>query len=343
MAGAQHSQKDAADRGMEATPPDGPTKAALWLLSVGEEVAVQVLGQLEDGEIVQLRERMAAVHRCTPAQITAIQQEFQTLVSRPILAPQSGQVYLRRLMAKAKGEESAQRLLTAPVSPAEPTAPTDAIGLALALATERPQVAAVCLARTKPELAAEVLQQFSEEHRLEVLSRLAGLDSVPTEAAAQLDRALRGHVQVQAGPQTEVDGVRAAALLLNEVAPDVAQQMLDVLAKANGDLATGIRRAMFTFEDVAKLDRKGLQALLKETPSDQLLLALRAAGQDLRAKVFGAMSKRAAAMMQDDLEVMAPARLSEVEKAQQAVVDVALQMRADGRLTVAGHGGDELV
>ena len=132
-------------------------------------------------------------------------------------------------------------------------------------------------------------------------------------------------------------------MLLNQIDTEAAANILDTIASESDDLATEIRRAMFTFEDLRAVDRRAFQTLLKEVQSDQLLLALKTASEELQDKIFGSLSKRAAAMLKDDLEVMGPARLSDVESAQQQIVSVALQLQSEGRITIAGQGSDEYV
>ena len=137
--------------------------------------------------------------------------------------------------------------------------------------------------------------------------------------------------------------MRAAATILNQIDTEMADEILEGVGDDESDLAGEIRRAMFTFEDLLSLDQRGFQVLLKEIPSDQLLIALKTASEELKEKLFGSLSKRAGAMLMDDLEVMGPVRLADVEESQQTIVSAALQLQAEGKLSIAGHGGDDYV
>ncbi len=334
-------------RDKDANALNGPTKAAIWLMSIEEDLAVQIMSHLEDDEIVRIKERIESLSTKSPEHITLVHSEFMSRLQRPVLSGRASSAYLKKLMVRAKGEEKANQLLNPPVSTTSTEVPgvgtMDPKTLAPWLTNEHPQIAAVCLARLEPAQASIVLGLLPENMRVEIVRRIAALTHVPDTAVSELERALSATLPTESGVRRELNGVRAAAQVLNQLGRDDAQKLLETLGQSNADLVTGIRRAMFTFDDLVTLDRRGFQMLLKEVQSDQLLLALKAANRDVRNKVLASLSKRAADMLKDDLETMGPVRLADVEKAQQGIVDTALQLRADGRLAIAGQGGEEFV
>jgi flagellar motor switch protein FliG len=176
-----------------------------------------------------------------------------------------------------------------------------------------------------------------------VVGRVAKLSRVPRQVLDAAERVLSAGLPTSRDADREVDGIRTAAQLLNHLEAEMADDILDGLESETDTIAQDIRQAMFTFEDLSALDRRGFATLLKEVQSDQLLVALKTASNDLKDKVFSSLSKRAAEMLKDDLEVMRPVRLAEVQEAQQAIVSVALQLKNEGKLVIAGAGGDEFV
>jgi flagellar motor switch protein FliG len=319
----------------------------LWLLSVDEEVAVRILGELEESEVQRLHEAAKSLKQVSAEQIAMVHREYFELTRPGVLRLRGTTGYLGRLVEQAMGSEKAAALFgpSTPETPEEPSGLEHAdVGLlASVLSREHPQIIAAVVAHIDPERAAMVVQQLDEELRREVIGRVATIGPVPPDALERVEKVLAAGLPTTETDAVDVDGVRTAAVLLNRLVPDEAEDLLNALEGHDAEAAASVRRAMFRFDDLVELDTRGFQTLLKEVQSDQLLLALKTAPEELRKKVFASLSKRAAEMLRDDLEVMGPARLSDVELAQQAVVDVALQLRAEGTLNIAGQGGEEFV
>ena len=194
------------------------------------------------------------------------------------------------------------------------------------------------LATLTPQRASEVLLHLPEANRQDIVVRVARLSKMPHASLTRAQEVLSAGLPVKGTADYEVDGVRVAATMLNQLQVETAENILESLGSET--LSAEVRQAMFTFEDLLKLDKRGMQALLKEANGEQLLLALKAASDELREKIFASLSKRAAEMMREDLEVMGPARLADVEKAQMEIVTVALKLRAEGKINVVGAGGE---
>jgi len=330
----------------------GPVKAALWVLSVDEKLAVDILRHLDDAEIAQLADTARALGRTTPEQLAGIHIEFRKILELQPLHLKGSMEYLGRLAHEALGENKAAQFFTSEDSPefegrgASSTSvlnDADLDVLASLRGREHPQIIAAVLANLDEKRSSAVLGRLREEQTTDVLYRIANMKEVPAEALSTAEKILSAGLPEKATSEAEIDGVRVAAMLLNQIDTEAAANILDTIASESDDLATEIRRAMFTFEDLRAVDRRAFQTLLKEVQSDQLLLALKTASEELQEKIFSSLSKRAAAMLKDDLEVMGPARLSDVESAQQQIVSVALQLQSEGRITIAGQGSDEYV
>lgn len=323
--------------------PDGATKAALWLLSVEEDLAVEIMSHLADEEIALISEAVRHIGQTTPAQLARIHEEFDEVLALDPMHLRGSMDYLGKIASRAFGEDRANEMLGL-VVPRLPTGEgldvADLDVLTGILKQEHPQITAAILASVAPERSAELLNRLPENVKRDTISRVAKLTSVPRAVLDEAERILSAGMPTGQDAQREVDGVRTAAQLLNLMDTGAVDEILSSLESDTDTIATDIRRAMFTFEDLGQLDRRGFGVLLKEIPSDQLLVALKTASKELRDKIFSSLSKRAAEMLQDDLEVMRPVKLSDVQDAQQAIVAAALALKAEGKLQMASAGDD---
>ena len=319
---------------------NGAAKAALWLLSVDEDVAVAALSLLSAEELVRLRKAVESIEKVGPEQLTAIHSEFNRLLEEQPLRVRGNLDYLKQLTAKALGETRAAQLMPAreALPPSAMLMEADPERLAMLLKQEHPQVIAAVLTTLSAKRASDVMMLFEEELRKNVVGRLAKLTKVPQASLARAQQVLSAGLPAEGGQEYTVDGVRLAASLLNQLQTEMVDGIL--AGFATPELAEDVRQAMFTFEDLARLDKRGMQSLLKEVPSDQLILSLKGAPEQLKEKIFDSLSKRAADMMREDLQLMGPVRLAEVEKAQETIVGIALRLRSEGKITVMGGGGD---
>lgn len=324
---------------------DGPTKSALWLLSIDEDLAVEIMSHLGQKEITSISEAVRNIGRTTPAQLAVIHKEFNQILALDPMHLQGGMDYLGKIASRALGEDKANQVLgigDRHIQPSEGLDNADIDVLSGILKNEHPQITAAVVASVSSERSAELLSRFPEHIRKDVIWRVAKLSSVPQVVLDQAEKLLSAGLPSSSDGKSEVDGIRTAAQLLNQMDSTVADEILDSLESETDSVADEIRRAMFTFEDLGQLDRRGFGTLLKEVQSDQLLVALKTASAEMREQIFGSLSKRAAEMLKDDLEVMRPVRLAEVQEAQQAIVATAMQLKAEGKLVLAGSG-DEFV
>jgi flagellar motor switch protein FliG len=220
----------------------------------------------------------------------------------------------------------------------------DARTVASFLHNEHPQTVALVLAHLDRQQAGQVLAVFPEDLQVEVLRRVASLDQVSPAIIEEIDAALREEIAlVEEVGGRFVGGPQSVAEILNQMERTQETNILKRLEEEDqGELAEEIRRYLFTFEDLLGVDDRGLMALLKEVNTQELALALKAASDELRNKFFQNMSSRAAEMLQEELEIMGPARLREVEGAQQRIIQVAKRLETEGQLVLTTKDADDV-
>jgi flagellar motor switch protein FliG len=256
---------------------------------------------------------------------------------------------VRAVLRKALGEDKANLLLDrilqgSDVSSIESLKWMDAASVAELLRNEHPQIIAAILAHLDFDQTASVLKMFPERGRNEVLIRIATLDGIQPTALKDLNEVMS---QILAGGErmkkSSLGGAKTAAEIINMMGSSVEASVLDYVREADSDLAQRIMDNMFTFDDVNKIDDKGIQAVLKEVQSESLIVALKGASADLREKIFRNMSTRAAETLRDDLETRGPVRLSEVEAEQKEMLKIVRRLVDEGQIVLAGGGDDQFV
>jgi flagellar motor switch protein FliG len=322
----------------------GRAKAAVFLLSLDENRAVNIIEHFDEEELLSLRKAVDSLESVDAEVLEQVYAEFADGYKNGLAPAGSGAVYLEGLVERAMGKDEALRLFGPPPEPpAPPPNPLESLSsadprmLAMALSKEHPQMVAAILTYLDPTVASEILLQKNVEGQTDLVRRIASLKGIPNSAMIDVERAVSemGLDFVDLG---DVDGVETAAGILNAMIGDSATDVLDLMGEESPDEADTIRRAMFTFDNLVDADIRGLQQMLREVQSDTLLIALKNASEELRERIFGCMSQRAALMLRDELELMAPMRLAEIQEAQQQLVDLAMRLMADGKLTVAGRG-----
>jgi flagellar motor switch protein FliG len=330
-------------------PLKGPVKAAALLLGLGEEIGTEVIKHLSDTEIRRLNDYAG---RLDPKVLSAIEptcEDFEKLMKAelPVGSPST---YFRALTEKAVGPDRATKLLeqtTKQKGPLEALRAARPAILAGLLAEEHPQVAAVIVSQLPSDVALGVIKAFAPELRTELVSRLVTLDEIPQQIADVASKTLAEMLASAGGSaaddRTRFDGVAFAARILNELPREETDEVLKELEDKNSQAATRVRHAMFTFEDLLRINNRGIQVLLKEVSTPQVLAALKTASEGLKEHFFSAVSSRAAATMREDMAILPPMRLSEVEAAQREIVECALRLGAEGRITLPTTGTERLV
>lgn len=325
----------------------GIDKAAILVNYVGKDAIKVLFQKMDDGDIRKLLHLMSKF-KVVPVNITKrVLEEYYELLSESEEFIFSEQMASKDTIIDALGEERARGILgglnisSGSGRTLESLEMVDAKSLSTFLVNEHPQTVAVILAHLEPEKKGEVLRRLPESLQAEVVLRMANLDNVDPELIAEIDKVLKNQLSnSHTVEQATLGGVQPVAEMLNVMDKNSEQSIMSRLEEKDPLLAEEIRKLMFVFEDIAKIDDRGIQILLKEVPNDKLLLALKTANDEIRNKIFKNISSRAAEMLREDLANMGPARLSDVESAQQEIVNVARRLEAEGKIIIA-RGGTE--
>lgn len=311
------------------------------LLSLDESAAAPIIAELDMDDLRKLRE-VATVMRAVPASaLDSVYHEFLEQTQEAIAVPKGGVRYLRRIATKALGEAKTQEIfLEGPQSSLERLASADEVSLASVLEREHPQLIAAIISQIPTNKAVAVLEQLPEERRAGVIERLGRMTEVPAGLLEEVAATLSNDLP-QSGTEAliSVDGIAKSAALVRHMNREVGETILGTLLEGDAELATEIRRAMYTFEDLSILDQKALRVLLESVASDRLIMALKTASDGLKEKIFSSMSKRASDRLREDLEILGGVRLSEVEAAQREIVEQALVLASEGVISLEEDHG----
>lgn len=327
----------------------GIENAAILLMSLGEEEASEVFKHLSPKEVQALGETIAKLKVIKRAQVETVLDKFDAVAETQSTLVTDTDEYVRAVLRKALGEDKANLLLDrilqgSDVSSIESLKWMDAASVAELLRNEHPQIIAAILAHLDFDQTSSVLKLFTERGRNEVLIRIATLDGIQPTALKDLNEVMS---QILAGGErmkkSSLGGAKTAAEIINMMGSSVEASVLDYIREADSDLAQKIMDNMFTFDDVNKIDDKGIQSMLKEVQSESLVVALKGASADLREKIFRNMSTRAAETLREDLDSRGPVRLSEVEAEQKEMLKIVRRLVDEGQIVLAGGGDDQFV
>jgi flagellar motor switch protein FliG len=326
----------------------GFEKAAILVNYLGPDACKKLLKRMDDSDIRKLLTVMGR-YRIVPIAVTKkVLEEYYELVSESEEYIFSDNVTAKETVIDALGEERARGVLghlnvSASSRPSlESLELVDAKSLANFLVHEHPQTVSVILAHLEPEKKGEVLKRLPEVLQAEVVLRMANLDHVAPELIMEVDRVLKEELaNLGTVEQAALGGVQPVAEMLNVMDKNTEKAIMSRIEERDPILAEEIRKLMFVFEDIVKIDDKGIQALLKEVPNDKLLLALKTANEEIRNKIFKNISQRAAQLLKDDLTNMGPSRLSDVEGAQIEIVNVARRLEGEGKILIARGGSED--
>jgi flagellar motor switch protein FliG len=332
-----------------AMDPAGLEDAAILLMSLGEEEAAQVFRHLSPREVQSLGETIARMNSVPKERLDGVLQRFSTVVSgRSALVADTGK-YVRNVLNKALDEDKANLMIdrilqNGDVSGIEGLKWMDASSIGEMLRHEHPQIVAAVLVHLDSDQAAAVLKTFAERQRNEVLIRIATLDGIQPSALKDLNEVMKkliaGGEQSRMAP---MGGVKAAAEMLNLLGTSIETSALDYIREADNDLAQRVLDNLFTFDDLDRIDDRGIQALLKEVQSESLVIALKGAKPGLREKMLRNMSTRAAETLAEELDARGPVRVAEVEAEQKELLKTVRRLAEEGQIVIGGGSGDDFL
>jgi flagellar motor switch protein FliG len=329
----------------------GARKAAVLLMTIGEEAAREVLRTLPESDVERLTAELADLRSIPPEVSAAVLQEFWDLLETQNVIAQGGLDYTNRLLVETFGKQRADDLMMqvrraheADKSNLAKLQSTDPQQLGKLLDAEHPQTIALVLAHLDPQKASMVLRNLSEEHRVVAIRRLADMRQFSPELAQKVAHVL--HRRLESGgdnTRKSYSGFKAVADLMNRLNAEESKRILETIEEEKPELALNIRNLMFTFEDLVTVPAASIREIVAAIERKQLAMALRGAKEDLRAAIFKSMSSRAAEMLKEDMEVLGPVRARDVAQAQQEILNVARRLEAEGKVIMKLEAGDEML
>jgi len=325
----------------------GPEKAAVFLALVGEDIAADLVSELDEKDLLLLRQGLHRMTVVEQQQIDLVYEEMATQAAQAGLVLGDNTEYLSRVLEKALGPEKAAEILQRILAGDDDSTGIEALRemdgkiLASFLREEHPQTVAFILAHLYPGHAGEILSLLNEDVQKEVAYRITQLTRTPPEVIEEVSRVLRREIRQVRGK--EIGGVKPLSEMLNFVDKSTEDRVLAGLEEIDGEMSNNVRGLMFTFDDLSKIDDKSMQTLIREVPRDQWVLALRTASPQMKKKVFSNMSERAGALLREELEGMGPVRLRDVEAMQREILETARVLETEGKVMLASKGKEDML
>jgi flagellar motor switch protein FliG len=328
----------------------GAEKAAILLMNVGEEKAAQVLANMDELEIQTISNHMSSLGNIDLKVIDSVNKDFYNLlVSETAGLEKSGTDFLKSPWNKALEPAKATEILDNITFPGKKISgglekirllEPEVIGNFIK--NEHPQTAAIILAHLEPDVASQAVNKIPENKRMEIVHRLATLEKVSPKVLKELDDALQAEFQYSGNISgNKLGGKTVAARLMGAMDRATESTILSSMEEIDSNMANEIRKLRFTFEDLERLEDEGIRLVLKNVSSEDLVVALKTASEELKIKIFTNMSDRAASMLQEELELLGPTKISTVEKAQNKIISICKHLEDSG--AIAMDRGEALV
>src|SRR5687767_12497095 len=337
-------------RMLQQTVLSGVRKAAIATLMMGEEATAEMFRYLTEPEIERLAKEMAALGAVKPDQSQEVLEEFHQLIVAAEFVTKGDMEQARRLLVRALGEETARRVMDRIIRSMQSTAgftsleKADPEQLSKFILGEHPQTIALILAHLNAAAAAQLITLLPEELRVDVLTRMASLDDISPDVVRRISTVIEQRLKTLGGPSREQHGgVRAVAELFNRLERTVSGPVLEAIETDRPELAVSIRNLMFVFDDLVHVDDNGMREIVQRADKKALTIALKGASEEIRGRFFSNMSKRAAEMLREEMDVLGAVRLRDVEKAQQDIVAIARKLEEEGVIVTGAAAGEAYV
>jgi flagellar motor switch protein FliG len=327
----------------------GAERVAIFMMSLGEECAAELLRHMGPKEVQRIGGAMASLDRITRTDIDAVLKEFSELIQDQTALGIGADDYVRSVLRTALGDEKAagliDRILIGRNSKGlEALKWLDPRAIAEMIRHEHPQIVAIVLSHLDPDQSAETLSHLPERMQSDLILRIATLDGVQPAALQELDEILESQLSGKnTAKSSMIGGVQTAANILNFMEGSRESAIMEGVSQVDEDLSERIQELMFVFANLVDVDDRGIQTLLREVTTESLVLALKGAEEELRDKIFKNMSKRAAEMLREDLETKGPVRVSDVETAQKEILAVARRLADSGEIALGSKGGEAML
>ena len=328
----------------------GPRKAAILMMAIGEEQSSKIFRFMQEDEIEKVAREIAALGQVSADVGEQVLEEFQNLASAAELIQSGGVEQARRLLGKSLGPDVARRVFDRVMRSfkqnegflaLEKTNPQQ---LSKFILGEHPQTIALILAHLNPIPAAQLASQLPEHLRADVLLRMASIEEISPEVIGRISHVIEQRLKTVGGPSREQrGGVRAVAELFNRLDRSISQPALERIEAVSPDMAVAIRNLMFVFDDLKNIEESGIREIINRADKRALTISLKGAAEEIRSRFLQNMSKRAAELLKEEMEIMGAVRLREVEKAQQEIVAIARKLEEEGLISTGAGAGEAYV
>jgi len=328
----------------------GGQKAAVLMVTLGDETASNIFKYLEEDEIQTISREIAITKHVQPEVAEEVMEEFHTMTQARSYISQGGIEYAKKLLIKSVGPEVARKIIDRLVKALESSAGFTSLEranpqqLSKFIQNEHPQTIALILAHLNASQAAELISSLPEALRSDVAMRMASLQEISPEVVRRISLILEQKLEALGSFATEAyGGVRAVAELFNRMDRNTGRAVLEKIETENPQLAASIRDLMFVFDDILLIDDNGITEILKRADKKTLTIALKGTSEELQNQFFRNMSSRAVELMKEEMEFMGPVKLKDVEKSQHEVVEIVRQLEEEGVISIGGGGGEDYV
>jgi flagellar motor switch protein FliG len=326
----------------------GPQKAAVLLLTMGKEFTTAFFKELDQKSIQKIGRYMSEIDYVSSDVLHAVMNDFLNSFENELNLAVSGKDFLKDVVSETLDEDAAREVFEVMGENKRHVPFSDLIHipteqLVNLLKGEHPQTIALVLSYLPQEKAAETLGMLPEGMNADIALRIAKIGQVQDELVIELDETIRKDLAKTEGSTRKFDGVLALANILNQVDGTTEESVIAHIEEEDPALAEMIRQKMFVFEDLLQVEDKSFREILQNVDNQTVAKALKTASEEMKEKIFGNLSERASEMLREDIEVMGPVRLREVEEAQQEIIRVAKKLESDGRIVLAGKGKEDIL
>jgi flagellar motor switch protein FliG len=327
----------------------GTQKSAILMMLLGEDEASEILKNLTPKEVQHLGTAMYSVEGLDQDTVNKVLDEFLAIIKEQTSLGLGAGDYIQNVLNKALGNDRAQSILGR-ITPTESSNAIeilewmDSRAISELISDEHPQIIALIISYLDPAQASDVLVMLDEKLQPEIIKRIATIQTVQPDALKNLELVMQKKFAANTSLRaSQVGGVKAAASIMNFMKGEDEQKIFKEVAKFSKNLMTDIQEAMFVFDNLIKSDDKSMQVIIRSVETEDLVLAMKGADEELQEKMFSCMSQRAAANVQDEMDALGPVRLSEVQEAQKRIINTARRLSDEGSIVLAGRGGDDYV
>jgi flagellar motor switch protein FliG len=325
----------------------GPQKAAIFLLVMGEEFTISFFKKLDQRSIKSLGKHMSEISYISAEVLNTVMAEFLKNFRSDANLAVSGRDFLEQVVSNTLDPETAREVFKvigdqSHIIPFEELTSVPADNLVNIISGEHPQTISLILTHLPQEKAAAILNLLPETIKADVALRILTIGKVQDDLIRDLDEALKKDLGKVGIATKEFDGVETLANILNEVDGQTEEYLMSQIEEEDSDLAEAIRQKMFVFEDLLQIDTRSFREILQNVDNDTVAKALKTATEELKEMIFSNLSERAAEMLREDMEVMGPVRLKEVEESQQTILRVAKRLEQDGTIVLASKGKEDI-